>query len=77
MTSGQHGCHQPPPAANVRTHPLMPRLPLDSGQKSTGDAVQSRGYFGHNFPLSTLTDFVQAHRDSLTPGEAKLMSESA
>ena len=44
-----------------------------TGQKAASAAEASRGYFGHNFPMSTLASFVELHRDGLTEGERELI----
>lgn len=48
-----------------------------TGQKAASAAEASRGYFGHNFPLSTLEEFVGLHRDGLTEGERELIGASS
>lgn len=48
-----------------------------SGAKTESDAVQNRGYFGHNFPMSTLREFVSINKDTLTAAERDLLGASS
>lgn len=39
--------------------------------------MQNRGYFGHNFPMATLREFVAINKDTLTAAERDLIGTSS
>lgn len=49
-----------------------------AGQVSNSTATQSRGYFGHNFPMATLREFLRLNKDkTLTSGEKELLGKES